>query len=191
MKRAATAVAAPPAAPRSRARSLARGGLRLTFALAGGLLAGFLAAVVVPLAFGAHPMTVMSGSMSPAIDTGDAVVVAPIRPVEARVGEVITFRDPRRRGRLITHRVRGLRRDGAMLRVVTRGDANNTSEQWSVSATGEIGRVVYRLPRAGYLSRAAAGPLGRVLLVILPALGLGIWALVRVWRPDRADAVSA
>jgi signal peptidase len=169
----------------------------MVVAVATGLLFGLLAATTLPLAFDAHPMTVMSGSMHPAIATGDAVVVHPIRPVDARVGEVITFRDPRRHGshsRLITHRVRGIRRDGAMVRVVTRGDANNTSENWSVHANGEIGRVVYRIPRAGYVSRAAATPAGRVLLVMLPALMLGIWALVRVWAPapapDRKPSVG-
>ena len=170
----------------------------MAVAVAAGLLFGLVAAAMVPLAFGAHPMTVMSGSMHPAIDTGDAVVVAPIRPVDARVGEVVTFRDPRRRGasgRLITHRIRGMRRDGDTVRMVTRGDANNASEQWSVRANGEIGRVVYRIPRAGYVSRAAATPVGRVLLVMLPALALGIWALVRVWAPapvpERKTAVRA
>ena len=36
----------------------------------------------------------MSGSMQPAIHTGDVVVDESIAPAEARVGDVVTFKDP-------------------------------------------------------------------------------------------------
>ncbi len=164
--------------------------LGLSTALAGGVVAGLLAAAIVPFAFGARPMTVMSGSMAPAIETGDAVIVDSVDPHDVRVGEVVTFRDPQHNDRLITHRLRGVRYDGARAQFVTRGDANNKGERWSVPVEGTIGRVVYRLPRAGYLSRAAASPRGPILLVIVPALLLGGWALVRIWRPAGRDDAS-
>lgn len=167
-----------------RALALAVG---LALRIGAGLVAGLLAAVVVPLAFGAHSFAVMSGSMAPAIDTGDVVVVSPLSPAEARPGEVVTFQDPDG-SRLITHRVRGVSRRGDSVRFITRGDANDKGERWSVPASGEIARVAYRLPRAGYLSRTAASPAGRLALVIGPALLLGGWALARIWRPRRAEA---
>lgn len=168
-----------------------RGGLRLAAAVpsrvAAGVVTGLVVAVVAPLAFGGHDFAVMSGSMAPAIDTGDVVVVVPLAPTDARPGDVVTFKDPGG-SRLITHRVRGIRRAGATVRFVTRGDANNRGERWSVPTTGEIGRVAYRLPKAGYLSRAAASPTGRIVLVIGPVLLLGLWALTRIWRPAQAAA---
>lgn len=168
----------------SRRRAL-RLALSVPLRVAGGLAVGLLAAAVVPLPFGAHDFAVMSGSMEPAIDTGDVVVVMPLDPREARAGDVVTFQDPGG-SRLITHRVQGARREGARVAFVTRGDANDKGERWSVPASGQIGRVAYRLPNAGYLSRAASSPSGRVGLVILPALLLGGFALARIWRPRSA-----
>ncbi len=196
----APAIPTPPPAPAAISkepeprpgRTAAHALVRVPGSLAAGVLTGLIAAVVVPVALGAHPLTVMSGSMHPAIATGDAVVVAPIKASRMRVGEVVTFRDPhRQRHRLITHRVRGLERAGGVFKVVTRGDANNASEHWRVPVGGEVGKVVYRLPMAGYLSRLAASPRGRVVMVFLPLLLLGGWALVRIWRPaPRATSTS-
>ena len=54
----------------------------------------WLLAIAVPLAFGARPYTVLTGSMEPTISPGDVVIDERISPLEARVGDVVTFRDP-------------------------------------------------------------------------------------------------
>lgn len=148
-----------------------------------GLAVGLLVAVAAPLAMEWRPFTVMSGSMEPAIATGDVVVTEPISPLAARVGDVVTFRDPHKRGRLISHRVRRIRARGNLATFVTKGDANNVEERWSVRTDGKIGRVVYHLPRVGYLAVAATKPSGRLLLVAIPAVLLALIELVRIWRP--------
>ena len=43
---------------------------------------------------GSRRFAVLSGSMEPTIATGDVVVVDKIAPLEARVGDVVTFRSP-------------------------------------------------------------------------------------------------
>lgn len=160
--------------------------LRLLGAAGGGLLLGAIVlvalALVGPFAIGARPYTVMSGSMEPAIDTGDAVVVKRIEPAQARLGDVVTFPDPNGDARLLTHRVRGIQR-GAVVRFVTKGDANTEVERWKVAADATIGRVLYRVPRAGSAAHLARSPAGRVGLVGIPAVLLGLWLLVRIWRP--------
>src|ERR671918_635262 len=98
---------------RTPARILARGALWAVL----GLGAGLLALIAVPLAFDHRPLTVLSGSMEPTLDTGDGVVV--------------TFRDPH--GRLITHRVRAVRERRSGFEFVTKGDANNASERWKIA----------------------------------------------------------
>ncbi|MDQ3990997.1 MAG: signal peptidase I [Actinomycetota bacterium] len=144
---------------------------------------------------GHQAFTVMSGSMEPRIHTGDVVVDRTVAPLEVRVGDIVTFRDPEDEARLITHRVRAIRARGATVEFETRGDANNTSERWTVPRDGAIGMVAYRIPRAGYVLNVARQPLGRILLVTVPALLLAISALVKIWRPQRRavdpDAVPA
>ena len=50
-----------------------------------GLLFGTLLAAVAPRLGGYRSFTVRSGSMTPAIETGDVVVTEPIAPLSARV----------------------------------------------------------------------------------------------------------
>ena len=152
-----------------------------------GVAVGLLVAIAGPIAIGWRPFTVMSGSMEPAIDTGAVVVTEPIAPLEARVGDVVTFADPHQPGRLISHRVRLIRARGDKASFVTKGDANNVQERWSVRTDGRIGRVVYHVPRVGYLAVAAARPSGRLALVAIPALLLAVFELVKIWRPARRE----
>jgi signal peptidase len=142
-------------------------------------------AVGLPSLFGYKSFTVMSGSMEPAIGTGSVVVERPIAPRNAKVGDVITFKDPEGTGRLITHRVTRVRVSGATASLVTKGDANNTVERWNVPADGSIGRVAYDVPKVGYAMVLAGGRHGRLLLIALPALLLAAFEIARIWRPQR------
>lgn len=148
-----------------------------------GVAAGLLVVTAVPLAFDMRAYTVVSGSMEPALDRGDVVVAARIPAREARIGEVVTFPDPRSPDQLMTHRVRGVRVVGGRAIMVTRGDANAESERWTAPQDGEIGKVLYRLPKLGYLVFATGIPIVRLLLVTIPALALGGWLLLRIWGP--------
>ena len=148
-----------------------------------GLVFGTLVAAVAPQLFGFRSFTVRSGSMTPAIETGDVVVTKPISPLAARVGDVVTFVDPEGTGKLFSHRVQSVRAIGDEVAFVTRGDANTSTEHWRVPAGGSIGRVAYRIPKIGYaLSWIDSGP-ARLALIAIPALLLLWGALVRIWRP--------
>ena len=170
-------------APRSRLLALPR--LAVTALLwaalgVGTVIIGLIAAS--PL-LGYRVFTVMSGSMVPSIGVGDLVVTQPLPARQARAGDVITFSDPEGSGRLITHRVRLATVEAANVQFVTKGDANNTVERWSIPASGTLGRVEYRVPRLGYVMRLAGSPAGRIALMIVPALLLGASGLKRIWRP--------
>lgn len=151
-------------------------------------VAGASSAVILALAaphvIGGSSFTVMSGSMSPAIRTGDVVVDERILARDARVGDVVTFRDPEESHRLITHRVHRIRigRDGTVS-FETKGDHANAVQRWSVPASGSIGLVRFRLPYLGYALWGARQPLGRLIFVIVPVLLLAAAELRRLWRP--------
>lgn len=149
--------------------------------------AGALAlAIAGPLAVGARPHTVLTGSMEPAISPGDVVVAERIAPLEAAPGDVAMFRDPADQDRTIVHRVVRLRRDGAHVRFLTRGDANAHGERWRVAADGSIGRVAYTVPLAGHAA-ALAGRIGPGLLLALALAALVADELWRIWRPRREE----
>jgi len=154
----------------------------LTWAIGAFVLALLLAAAL-PLALGWRSMVVRSGSMTPTIRTGDVVVVRPIAPTEAQVGEIVTFKDPDGSGRLLVHRVRAISPQGDKVTVTTQGDANTAREHWQVPADGTIGTVVYRVPALGFAAAWIGSPPGRVVLIIVPALLLIVMGLRWVWRP--------
>jgi signal peptidase len=150
-----------------------------------GLVCAALAlAIALPLAFGARPYTVLTGSMAPAIAPGDVIVAERIEPPEARVGDVVLFRDPADQQRTITHRVQRIRRAGDQLWFVTRGDANDHGERWRIAADGQLGRSLYTVPAVGQVA-VFAGRIGPGSLLTLGVLLLVANELWLIWRPRR------
>lgn len=151
----------------------------------GGVLFGVCMAVTLPFFFGIKSLTVLSGSMEPTIHVGDIVVVRQIPAASARVGDIVTFRDPTDADKLITHRVRKVSLADGVVAFETKGDANSSIERWKVGNDGTIGLVMYRVPKLGYILFYVHGTLGRLLLVVLPALLLGGYEIWRIWSPGR------
>ena len=145
---------------------------------------GIALSVIVPSLFRHQVFTVMSGSMSPAIRTGDVVIDARVSPGDVRIGDIVTFRDPEDSARLITHRVRSIRIKGDQVLFVTKGDSSNAVQHWAVAASGTLGRVAYRIPHLGYLLALDRGRLGRLVFLVIPAVLLGAWKIVDIWKPE-------
>ena len=84
----------------------------------------------IPAVFDYKVLSVLSGSMEPAIRTGDVIIVEPLRPEhEIREGDVITFRAADAPDMLITHRVIGIVSvNGEPAAYVTKGDANEAPD---------------------------------------------------------------
>jgi signal peptidase len=74
--------------------------------------------------------------------------------------------------------------------MITKGDANNSVERWSLPLSGTIGRVAYRLPRLGYALAFTRGPISHVVLIVIPVVILGVAELYRIWRPRRREPVA-
>jgi signal peptidase len=166
---------------------IARGVLRFAAYTVAGFAAGIALALAAPLAFDARPLVVLSGSMEPVLGTGDVSVVRTIAPLDARPGDIVTFRDPNNSERLVTHRVRRMRVEAGAVQFVTRGDANNVSEQWRVPVDGEIGRVAYRIPEVGWALMFARSN-GLFVLLLGGALALLlVLELTAIWRSEEGD----
>lgn len=165
--------------------------LRIAFFTAAGFAVGICATTTIPRLFGYVALDELSGSMSPAIRVGDEVIVKRMAPLDARIGDIVTFRSPDD-GRLLTHRVVDLRLHGSMVDFVTRGDANTGSERWAIPRGGTIGKVVARIPKLGYIANRTGSRVGRVALIVFPVLLLGFLELWRIWRPreDGGDAAA-
>lgn len=135
------------------------------------LLLWLVAIVAVgALAAGLEPVAISSGSMLPRINVGDVVLIGPA-PDDLGPGAVITFEDPARPQRLVTHRVADVKPDGAL---VTKGDANRVHDSTPVppGAVEGVGQLL-------------------VPLVGLPVMWAqqGAWLELSIWLAVTAAAV--
>lgn len=138
----------------------------------------------IPTLAGNKILTVLSGSMEPAIHTGDVVIVRPLSPEEEiREGDVITFRTKEKADMLITHRVRGIVSvNGVPKAYVTKGDANDSEDLSTVARTQVVGKYAWRIPYFGYLVSFLRKPLGIILCVVLPGLILIAGEFRTIWQ---------
>ena len=101
---------------------------------------------LLPVALGWSPSVILTGSMLPAVEPGDIVVVAKVEPKVLRVGHVIRFVDPSRPSRHLLHRITEVKQDGTF---ITRGDANPTADSTPVSRESVTGVARLRVPLIG------------------------------------------
>lgn len=135
-------------------------------------------------------LTVLSPSMSPAIPVGAVVAIQPVSPGAIRPGDVITFRSPEVAGRKVTHRVVEISAEGGEWSFRTQGDANDAPDLAPVPSQALVGRVAFSVPYLGYAIQFARKPLGLLLLVFLPALGIVLNELGGMWQELRRHRLT-
>jgi signal peptidase I len=164
---------------------------RVTTALVAGAVVTFVAAYAVLLVAGYKPIAVYSGSMRPTLGVGALAVERVVSADTVRVGDVITFDDPYVKGRLVTHRVVQIVPTHHGLAYRTKGDANAARDPWAVRLDGNVGRVAFHVPFAGYaLWYAHTREVRGALLTAFAAFML-IGALRRIWRTDNPAPAQA
>ena len=152
--------------------------------------------ILVPLAMGATPYTVLTGSMRPTLEPGSLVGVRPIDIADVRPGDIVTFQLRSGEPEVATHRVIGVTEDGHGRReLTTRGDANNVADAAPVRAEQLRGVVVYAVPWLGYVN-AWADPVVKsalvtVLGVVAVAYGVALLIADGVRRRRRGRRAAA
>ncbi len=161
----------------------------LVRALVGIAVLAFAGLALGPHLFGYQTMTMLTGSMAPAIDPGDVVITTPPAVDEVTEGMIITYHIPIDDHRVVTHRVVSVDHgtDGSVT-VQTKGDANDTIDPWTAVLTGDTAYQVQAvLPEAGHLITALRTPaISQALVYGAPTLLAG-WLLLTIWRPTTRD----
>lgn len=108
--------------------------------------------LIVPKVIGAVPLTILSGSMAPAMPAGALAVVRPVDGSTARVGDVLTYQVGAGEPTLVTHRVTAVTRSsGGDVTLTTQGDANDAPD--GPVDPGQVqGQVVYAVPYFGWVA---------------------------------------
>lgn len=136
-------------------------------------------------ALGQQLMIVASGSMSPELAAGDAVLVRPVEEPAMQPGVVVVFRSTGDPERLTTHRIvsRHDRADGLFLQ--TQGDANPAPDPDFVNAASVVGAMTRPVPRLGFWLAFYQSDLGRLLVLGMPLLLLAVAQAVELVRHVR------
>ena len=135
--------------------------------------------------------TIGRGSMEPTIHVGGLALDRAIPSQKVRVGDVITFSDPYVKDRLVTHRVIDILQTPHGLAYRTKGDANSGRDPWTIRLAGQVGRVSFSVPVAGYILYYAHTREIRSLLICLAALSLLVGILRRIWRKEETAPAGA
>jgi signal peptidase len=144
-----------------------------------------LLAGTAPTLVGFETFVVLSGSMEPALGVGDLAVVGAVRPGQLSMRDIISYRTPAQPNVVITHRLVGVSADETgRIMFETKGDANDSVDQVEIDSQAVLGRVFYAVPKIGYLVDFAKKPLGKAVLLGVPAVLLALDALVG-WRAGR------
>ena len=133
--------------------------------------------------------TIVSPSMVPAINVLDVVVNMRVNsPEDLKKGDIITFNstDYRYSGVLVTHRIIDIEKttSGEYL-FTTKGDNNNTQDSSRISFDEIYGRVLFRIPKIGYIQYYLSSILGWVAIIIVPAvmiIGYDVYKLIKTLR---------
>jgi signal peptidase len=96
-------------------------------------------------------VAVASGSMSPALEVGDLVIIQAVSPASIQVGDIIVFSTPQ--GSQTMHRVTKIHAlPNGDLQFKTKGDANPSEDPYWISQRDVYGKVIYRIPFLGWLT---------------------------------------
>jgi signal peptidase len=149
------------------------------------------------MAFGHPVMTVLSGSMTPAIGTGDLIIdgaVTPSRATHLHVGQIISFREAPGSQVIITHRIIGVKIGKRGVGYYTKGDANQGPDGVLRPARDIVGVFQHAIPAGGYILSALHQPLifgSLALSVVLFFLAGPLFKMARkLDRPRAAQAGS-
>lgn len=180
--------------------------LKLIFKIIGKAILTFLIIVIVCLA--AYVITVkvmqkkgqldklpinlyviLTQSMHPTIKAGDMVVDYRNSDGLYDVGDIITFvsTDTFSNGVTITHRIVEIIDSDNKTMYRTKGDNNNTADNTPVPMDNVIGKVIFKIPKVGFIQQFLVTKTGWLVAIVLPCMGIIIFDIVKLFtrRPKK------
>ena len=124
--------------------------------------------------------------MVPEIMPNDVVITKKKSAEELQVGDIITFvtSDPRLSNIIVTHRIKNKYYDSITGKYTyqTKGDANNTEDFTLAEDKNVIGKVIFKIPKIGYIQQILATKGGLIIVVLIPCLAILSYDIVKLGR---------
>jgi signal peptidase len=114
-------------------------------------------------------VVIASGSMSPALEVGDIIIVQKVASTSIAVGDIIVFDSPEEIRTI--HRVSQIQTlPNGTMQFKTKGDANPSEETYWTSEEDVHGRVLYKIPYLGWLALIPTIPITIAVIIIIITL---------------------
>ena len=128
--------------------------------------------------------TILTQSMWPNIKAGDIIITYKNSDGVYREGDVITFVSSNNSssGITITHRIAQVYNEDGNMFYQTKGDNNNTADNGRVPSKNVLGKVIVKIPKAGYIQRFLVTKTGWVIVIVLPCMGIIIHDVIKMIR---------
>lgn len=129
---------------------------------------------------------VLTGSMVPEILINDVVVTKKIEPSELKIDDVITFvsSDTRFEGLIVTHRIKEIFVDSTTgeYSFTTKGDSNNTADYTLAKGSNVLGKVIFKIPKLGYVQTFLATKGGWIIVILIPCLAILSYDIMKLFK---------
>lgn len=119
---------------------------------------------------------VKSGSMEPTIMTGDIIVIS--SQENYHTNDVVTFKDTG--GRIVTHRIIDEQEKNTDVLFQTKGDANRSIDNDTITKDNILGKVSLVVPKIGFLVGFTQTLPGLITMIIIPVVLLVLDQLVKM-----------
>lgn len=123
---------------------------------------------------------VSSGSMEPTIHTGSVILSRPIDVSTLAVNDIITFTSPDDPKKVIVHRIVEIKDEDGAKTFITKGDNNNTKDNWVITSSLIKGKSVGQIPYIGFAINYLKTTKGFVIGIGIPALILILLELKKI-----------
>jgi len=134
----------------------------------------------IPLNF----YTILTTSMVPEIQAGDIVITLKNMDGVYKEKDVITFvsEGNMTKGVTITHRIIKKEVINDINYYYTKGDANNTADTSPVSSSNVVGKVILKIPKAGYIQQFMVSKFGWLVVVVFPCMAIIVYDVIKIFE---------
>lgn len=112
-------------------------------------------------------LVVVSGSMVPALNVGDLIVIRGVSSEELSDGTIIVFHSPADYDTLIVHRIVEKMRHDEDYAFKTKGDFNYYEDNWIVPSKYIVGAYIGKIPYIGFVIMKLKEPAGMSLIIFI------------------------
>ena len=126
--------------------------------------------------------TILTQSMYPTIQAGDIVITLKNMDNKYDNGDVITFVSNTNGGITITHRVNEAYFVNDSYSYKTKGDNNNTTDSEIVPGKNVLGKVIVKIPKAGFVQQFLVSRTGWIVAIVIPSLAIIINDILKLIR---------